>query len=289
LETQRIATLNIWNKSGPWAERLALIRKQVLELSPDILGLQEVLRLIPDEQNPPAPAPNNDQASEIAEGLGYNVAYGVAADYAGGLKFGNALLTRYKILDSRTFRLPGADSGETRSLLYALLETPWGRQPVFVTHLNWKLHHGVVRVKQVVYAAERIFVLAPVEADFLPPVLMGDFNADPSADEIRYLKGQHVIDGRSLYFADVWDYAEPASPGYTYARDNAYALKNGEPNRRIDYIFVRGPDRQMRGEPLNVRLAFDQSVPGSEGALWPSDHYGVVCDLTMSTRNSAPG
>jgi endonuclease/exonuclease/phosphatase family metal-dependent hydrolase len=289
LETQRIATLNIWNKSGPWAERLALIRKQVLELSPDILGLQEVLRLIPDEQNPPEPSPSNDQASEIAQGLGYNIAYGIAADYSGGLKFGNALLTRYKILDSRTFRLPGVDSGETRSLLYALLETPWGRQPVFVTHLNWKLHHGVVRVKQAVYAAERIFVLAPVEADFLPPVLMGDFNADPSADEIRYLKGQHVIDGRSLYFADVWEYAEPASPGYTYARDNAYALKNGEPNRRIDYIFVRGPDRQMRGEPLNVRRAFDQSVPGSEGTVWASDHYGVVCDLTMSARNGAPG
>jgi endonuclease/exonuclease/phosphatase family metal-dependent hydrolase len=265
LETQRIATLNIWNKSGPWAERLALIRRQVQELSPDILGLQEVLRLIPDEHNPPEPGPSNDQASEIAEGLGYNVAYGIAADYSGGLKFGNALLTRYKILDSRTFRLPGVDSGETRSLLYTLLETPWGRQPVFVTHLNWKLHHGVVRVKQVVYAAERIFVLAPVEADFLPPVLMGDFNADPSADEIRYLKGQHVIDGRSLYFADVWDYAEPAGPGYTYARDNAFALKNGEPNRRIDYIFVRGPDRHMRGEPLNVRRAFDQSVPGNEG------------------------
>src|SRR6187402_2766179 len=107
LETQRIATLNIWNKAGPWAERLPLIRQQLVELSPDILGLQEVMRLIPDEQAPPVPAPSNDQASEIAEGLGYNIAYGVAADYSGGLKFGNALLTRYKILNSRTFRLPG--------------------------------------------------------------------------------------------------------------------------------------------------------------------------------------
>jgi endonuclease/exonuclease/phosphatase family metal-dependent hydrolase len=284
LETERVATLNIWNKSGPWPERLALIRKQLIELSPDVIGLQEVLRLIPDETQPPMPAPDNDQASEIAEGLGYNIAYGVAADYSGGLKFGNALLTRYKILDSRTFRLPGADSGETRSLLYALLETPWGRQPTFVTHLNWKLHHGVVRVKQAVYLAERIFVLAPVEADFLPPLLMGDFNADPESDEIRYLKGQHVIDGRSLYFADVWQYADPPGSGHTYARDNAFALKNGEPNRRIDYIFVRGPDKQHRGEPLRVTRAFDQAVQGAEGLVWASDHYGVVCDLAMSGR-----
>jgi len=284
LETLRVATLNIWNKSGPWAERLPLIRKQLNELSPDVLGLQEVLRLIPDERSPPVPAPDNDQATEIADGLGYNIAYGVAADYAGGLKFGNALLTRYKILDTRTFRLPGSDSGETRSLLYTLLETPWGRLPAFVTHLNWKLHDAVVRLKQTVYAAERIFVLAPVEADFLPPILMGDFNADPISDEIRYLKGQHLVDGRSIYFADAWEYAEPAGPGYTYARDNAFARSNGEPNRRIDYIFVRGPDKEMRGEPLNVKRAFDQSVPGSAGTVWASDHYGVVCDLTMSPK-----
>ena len=284
MEKLRVATLNIWNKSGPWAERLPLIRKQLQELSPDVLGLQEVLRLIPDEKQPPVPAPDNDQASEIAEGLGYNIAYGIAADYSGGLKFGNALLTRYKILDSRTFRLPGGDTGETRSLLYSVLETPWGRLPVFVTHLNWKLHDGVVRVKQAVYAAERIFVLAPVGADFLPPILMGDLNAGPETDEIRYLKGQHVIDGRSVYFADAWDYAEQQGPGYTYARDNAYALTNGEPNRRIDYIFVRGPDKLMRGQPSNVRRAFDQSVPGAQGTVWASDHYGVVCDLSMSTK-----
>ena len=284
MEKLRVATLNIWNKSGPWAERLPLIRSQLSTLSPDLIGLQEVLRLIPDEKQPPVPSPDNDQASEIADGLGYNVAYGVAADYSGGLKFGNALLTRYKILDSRTFRLPGADSGETRSLLYTLLETPWGRLPVFVTHLNWKLHHGVVRVKQVVYAAERIFVLAPVGADFLPPILMGDFNAAPHSDEIRYLKGEHVIDGRSIYFSDVWDYADGQGSGYSYARDNAYALKNGEPNRRIDYIFVRGPDKQMRGEPSNVRLAFEQSGPGADGPVWASDHYGVVCDLSMSVK-----
>lgn len=281
METLRVATLNIWNKSGPWTERLPLIRRELSELSPDVVGLQEALRLIPDEKNPPVPAPDNDQASEIAEGLGYHVAYGAAADYSGGLKFGNAILTRHKIIDSRTFRLPGADSGETRSMLYALLETPWGRWPVFVTHLNWKLHDAVVRVRQTVYLAERIFVLAPVEADFLPPVLMGDFNADPASDEIRYLKGQHLIDGRSLYFADVWEYADPPGPGYTFARDNAFARSAGEPNRRIDYIFVRGPDKRKRGEPRNVRRAFDRSAPGSEGPVWPSDHYGLVCDLTM--------
>lgn len=285
MQTLRVATLNIWNKSGFWAERLPLLRTQLTELSPDVVGLQEVLRLIPDESSPPAPTPENDQASEVAEGLGYQVAYGAAADYSGGLKFGNALLSRYKILDSRTFPLPGVESGETRSMLYALLETPWGRLPAFVTHLNWKLHQGVIRLEQAVYLAERIFELAPVNADLLPAVLMGDFNADADSDEIRYLKGQHVVAGRSVYFADVWQYADPsAGPGATFARDNAYALANGEANRRIDYIFVRGPDRKKRGEPLKVMRAFDQSAPGTDGPVWPSDHYGLICDLAMSER-----
>jgi len=32
LEKLRVATLNIWNKSGPWAERLSLMRKQVKDI-----------------------------------------------------------------------------------------------------------------------------------------------------------------------------------------------------------------------------------------------------------------
>ena len=98
------------------------------------------------------------------------------------------------------------------------------------------------------------------------------------------MRGEHPIDGRGVYFADVWDYAEGQGPGHTYARDNAYALKNGEPNRRIDYIFVRGPDKLMRGEPCNVRRVFDESTPGSEGPVWASDHYGVACDLSMTSK-----
>ena len=57
--------------------------------------------------------------------------------------------------------------------------------------------------------------------------------------------------------------------------------------RRIDYIFVRGPDKLMRGEPSNVKLAFTESVPGREGPVWASDHYGVVCDLSMT--KASPG
>ncbi|MCC6902415.1 MAG: hypothetical protein IT377_25815 [Polyangiaceae bacterium] len=53
------------------------------------------------------------------------------------------------------------------------------------------------------------------------------------------------------------------------------------PPRRIDYIFVRGPDRQLRGEPLETRLGFASSKPDESGELWPSDHFGMVTEIAV--------
>jgi endonuclease/exonuclease/phosphatase family metal-dependent hydrolase len=47
--------------------------------------------------------------------------------------------------------------------------------------LNWKFHQGNVRLAQVRFIAERVKELAPVRGPQLPPVLMGDFNAEPEA------------------------------------------------------------------------------------------------------------
>jgi len=277
-----VATLNIWNKSGPWALRRDLIRKELETLRPDFLGLQELLRLTVEGK--PQLVPESDQATEIAHGFDYEIAYAAAMHYGGGLLFGNALLSRHPILESRTLALPGEETGEARSLLYALCETPFGIAPVFVTHLNWKLHHGNVRLRQVRAMVDHIFELAPVDATRLPPMVMGDFNAGPEADEIRYLDGHATIEGESVYFADAWVYGADGAPGYTFDRKNRFAALAHEPPRRIDYIFVRGPDRKLRGEPLSTRLAFATSEPHPDGEIWPSDHFGVVTEIAASPR-----
>ena len=279
----RVATINVWNKSGPWPSRLTLIRRELERLAPEIVGLQEVLRFRPDAAVEPPLTAENDQLTEIADGLGYRLAYGVASDYGNGLKFGNGLLSRHPIAFEQTFQLPGSESGETRSLLYALCETPHGSLPVFVTHLNWKLHQGSIRQRQVEFIAQRVAELAPIGGPRLPPVLLGDFNAAPEADEIRFLTGLCALSEKTVYFADAWTYAG-SGPGYTYDRANHYAAKAREPSRRIDYIFVRGPDRQFRGEPLRAELAFNAVELGGAEPIWPSDHFGVVADLAISER-----
>ncbi|HEY5376079.1 MAG TPA: endonuclease/exonuclease/phosphatase family protein [Polyangiaceae bacterium] len=280
----RVATINVWNKSGPWLSRLPLIRRELERLQPEIVGLQEVLRFRPDAALDLALSTSNDQATEIAEGLGFHLAFGTAADWGNGLKFGNAVLSRHKILSEQCLPLPGVESGETRSLLYALCETPHGQLPVFVTHLNWKFHHGSVRQRQVAAIAEHIARLAPIDGTQLPPVLLGDFNAAPDSDEIRFLTGLCALEGKTVYFADAWVFAGEG-PGYTYDRSNDYAVKAREPSRRIDYIFVRGPDRQFRGEPMHAELAFNAVDKNVAERVWPSDHFGLFADLAIAPRS----
>ena len=283
MQLLRVATLNVWNRSGPWAARLGLIRDGLARLDADVVGLQEVMRLVRPGTIEPL-SPEHDQARELADGFDYEISYAGAADYGNGLVMGNAVLSRFPILESRAFPLPDEGTGEHRVLLYALLGAPWGRLPVFVTHLNWRFDHGFVRLTQVAFIAERIAEVAPIQAGLLPPVLMGDFNAAPDADEIRYLCGLHVLGGKSVHFADAWVYGAGAGSGATYDPKNDYARKNREPPRRIDYVFTRGPDAELRGEPMHARLAFHEPVATPEGTLWPSDHYGVLADIDLASR-----
>jgi endonuclease/exonuclease/phosphatase family metal-dependent hydrolase len=264
MRTLRVATLNIWNRFGPWKERLVAIRAGVGTLAPDLLGLQEVLRLDPGEGD------GLDQAAAIADGFGYQIAY---ARWEGE-RWGNAILSRWPIARSHGFELPRAGTDEKRTLLFAEIKSPFGPIPFFVTHLNWKFDEGHVRETQVREVALHIESLAPPEA--FPAILVGDFNAEPDADEVRFLRGLTSLGGsRRVYFQDALAAAGDGSPGFTFARRNPFASPLREPERRIDYIFVRGRDERSRGEPLETSVCFDQAVDGT----FASDHFGVVATL----------
>ena len=120
--------------------------------------------------------------------------------------------------------------------------------------------------------------IGEVATYLLPPILMGDMNAEPGADEIRYLGGLTAPEP-AVYFADCFA-VRGDGPGYTWHRDNPFAALECSPNRRIDYIFVRGPDRWGRGEPLTARVAFDRP----EAGVFASDHYGVYAELRASSK-----
>lgn len=263
--TVRVATINIWNRMGPWEERLAALRAELVRLDADLVGVQEVLRM---------PEYAFDQGAALAEGLGYHVAFG-RHEAAPESRIGNAILSRFPVESVAVHPLPGTD--ELRCVLFAAVRSPHGMLPVFTTHLNWRLDEGHVRQAQVASLVQFVDRCAPAAREGIPPIVMGDFNAEPDADEIRYLRGLTPLGGRSVYFADCFAVAGDGSAGHTYARSNEFAAMLREPNRRIDYIFVRGPDERFRGEPLDAALAFTTKV----GGVLPSDHYGVVATVGL--------
>jgi len=264
MNTLRVATLNIWNRFGPWEQRLTAIRAGVAAAAPDILGLQEVLRLEPTVGD------GLDQAAAIAEGFGYHVADGRAK----GELWGNAALSRWPVVRSEVFELPRGGTDQRRTLLFAEIDAPFGRIPFFVTHLNWKFDEGHVRELQLRDIAVRVESLAVAQG--FPAILVGDFNAEPDADEIRFLRGLTSLGApRRVYFRDAFAVAGDGSPGFTFARRNPFAAPLREPDRRIDYVFVRGCADASRGAPCEARVCFDEAVDGS----FASDHFGVVATL----------
>lgn len=259
----RVATLNVWNRLGPWDERKRAIRESLRRLDPDVIGLQEVIRMEGEYAF--------DQLAELAEGLGMHAGYGRSPD-APPWGNGNAVLSRWPITRTTVFPLPGTD--EARCLAAFTLDSPHGELPFFVTHLNWMFHEGHVRRRQARAIADHVARLAPIEG--FPPIVVGDFNAEADADEIRFMRGLTPIEGTCVYFADCFG-AVGEGPGHTFARRNPFAAQLREPNRRIDYIFVRGPDQQGRGDPLEARVCFDEPVDG----VFPSDHFGVIASLSV--------
>jgi endonuclease/exonuclease/phosphatase family metal-dependent hydrolase len=265
MDRLRIVTLNVWNRQGPWERRLPLIRAGLQALQADLIGLQEII----------AQEGGSSQADAIAGGLGYETAFGVAHDLGGGIHFGNAVLSRWPIARRQVFKLPAAGSAESRSLLMTEIAAPAGAIPFFVTHLNWKFHEGAVREAQVQVVAEVVKREAPMSG--LPPVLVGDFNAEPEACEIRFLKGLQSLGGKSTFFGDCFGQTGDG-PGYTFdARHNPFAAPTHEYPRRIDYIFVRGPDKLVPGQPLSSRVVLHELTDG----VTPSDHYGVMAEISI--------
>jgi endonuclease/exonuclease/phosphatase family metal-dependent hydrolase len=268
----RVLTLNLWHDQGPWPARAARIRAWLDRLDPDLVGFQEVLR-----------APGLDQLAELLESRLPHRDYVCAGRFRRGdreLEFGNAIASRWPIVGRAAAALPDRGDGETRAVLHADVDAPFGRVSFSCTHLNWKFHHHDVRCRQVVEVARQVVARRPRNG--FPPLLVGDFNAEPDADEIRFLTGGHVLEGESVYFHDAFrvagagDAAKSSEPpGCTWSSRNPYARSALEPNRRIDYVFAGYPTAQGLGLVEHCRVVCDEAEDG----VWPSDHFGVYAEL----------
>jgi len=163
-----------------------------------------------------------------------------------------------------------------RAALTVQIDAPIGRLSLTTTHLNWKLHQSDTRVRQVGTLAEHVLRLRPRGG--FPPIVVGDFNAEPDSDEIRFMRGLHAMGDRGVYFNDAWLVAgDPAADpqGATWSNRNPYARTAFEPNRRIDYIFTGYPREDGVGLVEHCRVVCNDEHQG----VWPSDHFGLYAEL----------
>lgn len=254
-------TLNIWNLSGPWRERRVEIAAWLTRLSPDVVCLQEVLEN-PDGRN---------QARELADTVGgYHVAYGGSPAWE--RTFGNAVLSRWPIDDSSTVGLHHAPKeGEVERVA---VHARTGGFDVFSTHLNWEFADGAIREIQV--QDLDAFVTATADpSSTLPPIIGGDFNADPDSTEIRFLSGLATLAGRSVFYQDAWRIAGGAGPGLTWDNRNPFAAAEHEPDRRIDYIFSGWRRHGGAGRIESARVVCNRALTGT----YASDHFGLLAEI----------
>lgn len=317
-ERINVVTINVWSgltykgifSMKPYEDRGArefrhdLLKKELLDLAPDIIGLNEA-----------NPLPS--YAGTLAEDL--NMAYihhvglgGVRIGPVGlpvNLREGDVILAREDLeLEylGRKALTGGAVGnfftfhfGDATQIVAGKIRVGGREVFIFITH--WRASPQANRatlsdmtnryladkmdadeylkeLRDAVKGSELRMQEARRTLDYInelagesPVILMGDFNAQPGSPEIKFL-----IDGG---FRDAW-----AGKGGGYTWDEArntniiqYQLPEdatGTRRERIDYIFIRGDGIRV----ISSSLVFASSTYN----VHPSDHFGLRARLDIS-------
>lgn len=278
----RVVTLNFWGTEPPLDRRLALAIRQLVDLAPDVVCMQEV--------RPLDGKAGRTTAEVIAEALGMGAQYAMAVQWEDGAhaklpagQEGLAILAK-QIVDTRVLPLPEPRIADARILLSAQIATDADPVWVHTTHLHYRLDDGVAREHQVLAIDEAI---RAGRDNFSPPqILCGDMNATPDSDEMRFLRGLTTLAGRRTHFQDAWLRLHPeAGPnatwkdGITWSSENELTrpLRSLDIDRRLDYIYVTSRKKDGRGTIHDCRVA----LTDREGDICASDHYAVVADVQV--------
>ena len=243
----RVMTFNIHAGHGALANTASTIRAA----DADIVALQEV------DVHWDARSNFADQATSLGETLGMQVRFAPIYTLPGEAgaprrEYGVALLSRYPISAFRNHPLTrlstvqeGTPPSPAPGFLEATLDVRGAPVRVFNTHLDYRADPAVRRTQ----VAETLTIIGDGSA---PTLMLGDFNAPPSAPEVQPLLAR---------LHDAW--TSSAEAGLTYPADT--------PVKRIDYVLA--------SRHFVVRSV---RVPAVE----TSDHRPVVAELTfVKNRN----
>ena len=221
--------------SGAGGVDVSQIAAEIEAVQPDLVSLNEVdshtLRTRVDEP------------TYLAEATGLHVVYGPNLIYDGG-PFGNAILTRYPVVESHNLRLPGTFGREPRGLLTAIVIVDGRRVAFSSTHLTEGSDGRQSRLLQALAVAGALHSMAA------PTILAGDLNSDSTDVPGRILR-RRLLDAQEEGGTGLGD---------TFPEAN--------PSSRFDYIFY---DDHFVVVPGSTRVQTSDS----------SDHRSVFTKLTL--------
>jgi endonuclease/exonuclease/phosphatase family metal-dependent hydrolase len=231
-----------------------LLIDQLVELQPDIIGLQEIRRPLGQgdwilrEVNRQLPARTPRYVIRCAWKTGLR-------RYWEGL----AVMTRLPVLDAAQLDLDGGSRVAQR----VRVALPDGQHLAFFnTHLHHAAEDDALRFSQ----AQRIVGWMENDGNELS-VLVGDFNSEPDTDVVRFV-------GKRLPSA--YSVANGTEPDLTAPTP----LNASEASRfaTIDYIFV---DQRLAVQ--DAWLTFTRADPDDD-RLYASDHFGIAARVAVPSR-----
>ncbi len=274
--------------------RAVAIAKSIKTYQPHLIGLQEI-SLIRTQSPGDVLLGNPVSAEEItldylqilmdalaAEGLGYQVAakvenIDVEMPMVMGADLIDVRLTDYDVILSRDdveiSRPTSENYSSTLTIEMLFLEVKRGYTAVDATvsgvtyrFVNTHLE-AFAEPFRIAQTQELLDILAD---ETLPVIMLGDFNTR-APNGTAY---QMILDGG---YVDLWQMDSEGS-GNTCCQDDDLLNEVTDKTVRIDHIYVRN-----FGQPTSVvtHTVGDKAEDRLSSGLWPSDHAGVVAEITF--------
>ncbi len=232
----------------------------------DVVALVESGRWVPGETF-------NTAVDEINARFPDEIPYEGYTFNADSLTDGQAILSRYPIVDANAYPAVILDDGSQHNLNHELLEVVIEVNGlniyIYTVHLTCCAGGFSARMKEMEGMINHFDSLGDV-----PIIFTGDFNSESPEDEAfldensdlgnepvdMLLNSSHEMGSTQHEFLDMYRYLNPYSPGYTYI-DSLYIS-------RLDNIFIN--------EPLYNSLVSSTSLDFYEPAISGSDHFPMT-------------
>lgn len=178
-KTLRVMSFNIQGHASFLDDdHIEEVAATILKYQPDIVAINEAHRNTWQ-------ARFEDQTAQLQRLTRMSIVFGRSYRFMGG-DFGNAVLTRGRILSSQVHDLPG--TGEPRSLLESVVAVNGGTVQFYATHTSaWGSLSRAARTAQL------DCINAHVTTSGRPYVVAGDLNAPADTPEIRKFLGANAL------------------------------------------------------------------------------------------------